>query len=646
MELGEIKDIVTIAKPFVEPIISTLISPKIEQLKEWLKNQNTNNKVIDNFYENKFEEYLYRTYSNCSNLNVLVFPNQQILIKDIYQPITLKSTKNNESYKVECFEEDLFKSYKRILISDNAGMGKSTLLKRISILLIENSVSIPVLIELKKINKNHTLIDEIFEQLNPIDKEFDKGLILRFLELGSFTILFDGFDEIENSKRAIVIKDIKSLTSKASENWFVLTSRPDSELTAFGEFQRFKINPLSKEESFELIDKYDSLFNNHLSQKLKEEIEVKFSQVKEFLTNPFLVSLLYNTYIYHKNIPSKKSTFYDDVYLALYKHHDLSKDGFERIKKSGLDRHDFRLVLRRLAFDTAKISKTEYTESQLIKLLKEVVKVLSIDFKELSYSEDLEFNVPLFIRDGKSLKWSHKSLQDYFAAEYICNHPQKKEILNKIYDSKKYNYLQIIDFVAELEPQLFNEIIVLPLLDRFIGQCDSTYKSFKFSKKEISKRQSLTFGILFGMKNRVGATRDWFQEFEDDKMNILRDFSSNSISYSVYNESPSMEIIIKSYDQQIINIIGNRGDNLVVKNTAIKNDAPLEIKLPSNDIILLNDKSDCIFNQVSVFTLVSDKISSLTADSFVFEYDKAVQGVHSIKKQLKTELASDILKGI
>lgn len=83
MDLQEIKDIAVIAKPFVEPIISTLIAPKIKQLKGWLKKQKTKGEVFDNFFENKFEEYLFRTYRNCSVLNVLVFPNQQIQIKDI-----------------------------------------------------------------------------------------------------------------------------------------------------------------------------------------------------------------------------------------------------------------------------------------------------------------------------------------------------------------------------------------------------------------------------------------------------------------------------------------------------------------------------------------------------------------------------------
>ena len=475
----------------------------------------------------------------------------------------------------------------------------------------------------------------------------------KLLELGSFTILLDGFDEVEYEERQVVIKDIKSLSSKASENWFILTSRPDSELTAFGDFQLFNVNHLSKKESFELIDKYDSVNKNHLSEKLKEEIEEKFAQVKEFLTNPFLVSLLYKTYTYNKDIPSKKSTFYDEVYSALYKHHDLSKDGYKRNKKSGLDIHDFRLVLRRLAFDTSKIVKTEYTDVQLIELLKEVNQSISFDFKELSYSDDLELNVPLFVRDGRNLKWSHKSVQDYFAAEYICNHSKKKEIVSKLYESKKSNYLQIIDFISELEPKIFRESIVLPLLTKFKEYCETTYTDCKVPLKEVRKRQSVTFGVLFGMETQNDNMSDWISRIQGHTNKQIGNYTLNSLTFTRDKKDvPVLEIFAISFDQEIINIIGNKSSRYTTK---VKKEAKLkllDIQLPEKKVIYVDDKSDCIFNKPEVFDKVSDKImtsrldTSTSSNTYFLDYDKSVKEIESIKQLITVEKEKDILDGI
>ena len=158
INLSEIKDIATIAKPFIEPIVSTIIKPHIEKLSDWLKGKETDSKVMDHFFENKFEDYLIRTYHKLSSINILVFPNQQINIEDIYYPLTIDSTRDRTSKKLDVIDIEFVKKYQRFLISDTAGMGKSTLSKWIGLSLIKSGSSIPILIELKRLKSNHKVI--------------------------------------------------------------------------------------------------------------------------------------------------------------------------------------------------------------------------------------------------------------------------------------------------------------------------------------------------------------------------------------------------------------------------------------------------------------------------------------------------------
>lgn len=633
MELNEIKDIITIAKPFIDPILSTIVAPHVKKLESWLKKRKIDNQVIDNFFENKFEEYLYRTYRKTSFINVLVFPNQQISLKEIYIPLSLQSSKDAKISKIDIFKEEFIKAYNNILISDNAGMGKSTLIKWISLSIIEQSLSIPIIIELKKIKKNHNIISEIFDQLDPIDQMFDRELILKFLELGNFTILFDGFDEVEYDQREFVISDIKNLASKANKNWFILTSRLDPELTSFGEFQLFNINPLQKEESFSLIDKYDIINKNQFAEKLKSEINGNFNQVEEFLTNPFLVSLLYKTYTYNKDIPTKKSTFYEEVYLALYKHHDLSKDGYKRGKKSGLDLHDFRLILRRLAFNTSKVNKLEYTESVLVELLREVKEDLNIyNFKEIDYIEDLEFNVPLFSREGNVLKWLHKSLQDYFSAEFICNYKNKAEILHRIYASEKQTYLLTLEFILELDPLIFSEIITLNILKKFLNYCNKSYKNFELDNEIIEKRKMLTFGILYGVQVATPtSTSNWIK-----KVNLREKIENNTISLltvSSYGKNNNLiEIVATSYDQEIINLLGLK--KYAFTTSFIPNYEIKKIKLPEiKSTIFLNDTQTNPLNSETQFSMINDKIVNMLDrhKMFFLDLEKSKGEIKSIE---------------
>src|SRR5690606_28277135 len=226
-----------------------------------------------------------RTYNYCQNINVLIFQNQQIKISDIYYPLTIQSSKDHYNYNIEDFPISILENYGKILISDTAGMGKSTLMKWAGKKIIENNLGIPILIELRNLKDNHSILDEIFNQINPIDKSFDKNLILKFLELGHFVLLLDGFDEIQHKNQELIIKDIRDFVNKTPNNYFILTSRPEGALATFGDFQLFHILPLGEKDAFEVIKKYDSICPIKVGVKLIEDIKENFNQIKELLGN-------------------------------------------------------------------------------------------------------------------------------------------------------------------------------------------------------------------------------------------------------------------------------------------------------------------------------------------------------------------------
>lgn len=651
INLSDIKDIATIAKPFIDPLVSTIIKPHIDKLGEWLKRKETEGKVFDHYFENKFENYLVRTYQKLSSINVLVFPNQQINIESIYFPLTIDSTRDRTSKKLDIIDIEFIKSYQRFLISDTAGMGKSTLSKWIGLSLIKSGSSIPILIELKRLKSSHRVIDEIFNQIDPIDKKFDRDLILKFLELGNFTILFDGFDEIEYKERESVIADLKDFIGKTYNNNFFLTSRPDSSLSSFGDFQMFHIRPLRERESFELILKYDAISKYNISDKLIEEIQNKPSQIKEFLINPFLVSLLYQTYSYNKDIPSKKSTFYDEVYTSLYKHHDLSKDGFERNKKSGLDIYDFRIVLRQLAYNTAKAIKVEYSYTDLIRFLKIVnTECIGIDFKEVSYIEDLESNVPLFTKDGNLYKWAHKSIQDYFAAEFISSSSDKQKIIELIHKSNKDNYLNILDFLYELEYELFRKIVILDLVANFIQYCDNSFEKYNngIKKSLIRERQAINYGVSFGIfccDENVD-----FPKAEDIFKQHITDFNYRTITKSHLENKAVFRFFGSNFNQEIINILGKKSEPLFLEPKGIPREE-IDLEIISETPLILDDNPDNIANQSDLFEKVNKLVMSYryrsrtSAKLYLLDYNKCVKLKATIEKEIKAK-KNDTLEGI
>ena len=100
----------------------------------------------------------------------MAFHSSQLRLKDIYIPLTLVGNIYKPTL-IDGVPIKLIREYKKILITDTAGMGKSTILKRIFIAMIDNvqeNVGIPIYIELNKLHKGHLIIDEIREELKAL----------------------------------------------------------------------------------------------------------------------------------------------------------------------------------------------------------------------------------------------------------------------------------------------------------------------------------------------------------------------------------------------------------------------------------------------------------------------------------------------
>ena len=245
------------AKPVISSLVDNIITPKIKEFADKI-HVAYNDLLIPR--GDHFEEYLYRTYKKYSVINTLVFKNEQRLLKDLYIPLSLCKEEHNgtrEQLKIEEYPIELIKKYNKILITDTAGMGKSTLTKLLFLDVIEKGLGVPIYIEMRRLKKDRPILMEIQEQINSLSKEFDIKLLLAFIQTGGFIFFLDGYDEISIDERSAVTSNLQDFISKAGNNTFIMTSRPEQALACFGDFQRFTINPLAKKEAFELLRKYD-----------------------------------------------------------------------------------------------------------------------------------------------------------------------------------------------------------------------------------------------------------------------------------------------------------------------------------------------------------------------------------------------------
>lgn len=461
----------------------------------------------ESLYEKTYEalqEYLTFSYRSNALMHTIVFRGVEKNIFDLYIPLTLCHEEKEKTRRIVVNEnamEQIMGNCKRNIIIDNAGMGKSTIAKYLATQAVINKSGIPIMVELRKLKKDKSIMAFIEEQFDLFNKKIVIEDLKCMLREGGFIFFFDGYDEVATELRQTVTEDIRYFIERAPENTYILTSREESELSSFGDFFGYTIQPLQMEEAFALIRKYDNNGKNgeELIIKLKEEENLKV--LKEFLTNPLLVSLLYKTYMYKGEIPYRKIEFYKQVYEALFNDHDKSKGAYVHPKQSGLDINDFERMLMTLGFLGIKKWQVEYEEKgELIRDIRIGIKnLVGSSPKAQDFLDDMIIAVPLFRKDGSTYRWIHKSFMEYFAAKYICYEMgDRKEILLQNISGRDNSmmYKNMLDFCYEMDLKTFRKAVLVPWLTHVTETEDRVERFLKDNAPEYQEDTKLKRGML------------------------------------------------------------------------------------------------------------------------------------------------------
>ena len=457
------------AKP-ASGFLSAILEPKIEKVKLWAKEKDLKGDLDPSKLSKIMEEYLTKLAHRVSELTSIAFPLLKLKIEVAYEPLALEilhpSNEENPSFDII---RAIVQSNGSFIIIDSAGMGKSTFSKYLVGQFLLKCDRIPVFFELRKATEDKELLENLAEEFNLPGNTLTTGLFYKLLKLGKFIVILDGFDEVAIEHQETLAQQINDLSIKGGSNSLILTSRPQDKLPDLmhGKLLRFKLFTLTQAKSLAL--RYDSISNLDIGKRLIGELD---KIPAKFIETPLLVSLLYKTYGVNNSIADRVCTFYDEIYHALYKGHDLlNKNGYGREKKSELDFEDFRRLLRALCYYMAINRKASFNSwSEAISFIDKASAISSIIPKTSSkYLDDLLVSVPLMSKDGTEYKFSHKTILEYFSAEYLVYNQNSFDLVTKIFNSKMAeSFEKTFEFLNDINPSLFESVITKYYADRVV----------------------------------------------------------------------------------------------------------------------------------------------------------------------------------
>lgn len=449
---------------YLESPINSLIKSLGDELKQVAKN--------------RLLEYQTNEYKRNHYTKTLLHRSEPIRLDAFFLPLHITKYENERSrYRQEqkrISTEDVSKLFAKtnyITIIGNAGSGKSTIVKYLFLDSVSRNFKIPIKVELRYLNDyKSSITDYIFDEIFLFHKlGFSKEIIDRLLNSGAFIFFFDGYDEINSNKKEQITKDIDQFVNRFSSNYYLITSRPYTNIDTLPLFSNFIVCDLLDSEIPAFVKKQIPDSESELAEKMIKAIaQIDNRSYKTFLSNPLLLSMFILTYQSYSEIPQKRSDFYKQVFDTLYSVHDsVSKLSFVREKQSGLSKEGFEDLLKLFSFisyfEEKFLYQPEYLESKLT-FIKEKKKSLSFDNQKVI--EDLQVAIGILNKEGVEYTFPHRSLQEFFAANYISSlsDSNKKSIYSKIKSTIDKRWLYLIDnhhFLSLLAEQDYKSIILL-----------------------------------------------------------------------------------------------------------------------------------------------------------------------------------------
>ncbi|WP_162515132.1 NACHT domain-containing protein [Aeromonas veronii] len=471
--------------------LNALLGPKIEKVRKWSEDKSLQGELNPDLLSKVMETYLEKLSRRVAEITTISFPLQKINISDAYEPLYLSQVGQDDEERRLSVKDILSMQNHSFIIIDRAGMGKSTFSKHLITQVLFKSERIPLFFELRKVNYEHGLIESIAQELDSIGQPFSRKIFYELVKKGKFIIILDGFDEINVDHQENLANQIYDLSLKGGDNILFLTSRPQEALPELIDSISYQFCQFTREQASSLVLRYDNISKLDIGGRLIEQLD---SVPERFIETPLLVSLLYRTFGTNNSIADRVCTFYDEIYHALYKGHDLiNKNGYVRQKKSNLDFEDFRRLLSALCYYMAITRKTSFDSWALcISYIDKAIAMSSITpSSSQSFLEDLMVAVPLMQREGGEYKFLHKTILEFFAAEYLIYKNNSLEVAQKIFHSKVFpSFNKIFDFIHDMSPTLFDNVVTKYHANNLLNTCQKEDNIYQIVNTLISLKEA------------------------------------------------------------------------------------------------------------------------------------------------------------
>ncbi len=451
---------------------------------------------------NKYKTYLCRAYDKHSKKKTFLYEMQRefygfFVCNDVKQRENacrseLRTAKENENVIKNACVDSFLEERRFIVLSGTGGMGKSMMMTHFMLDTIgkyRKTGRVPVFVVLRDYNPaSGDLLDFIFQELKRHDVNLHLSDLVELLQSGKGVILFDGLDEIKSENSRYFYKEIETLADSYPDATYIVSSRPTMNFRGLSRFTVYDLQPFSKDQAIEMVEKLDQSVVDPVIQKdfiqdLKDNrFGFGWKERMDFLGNPLFLTILLLTYEGNHDIPTERYLFYEQAYEALAKKHDAAK-ALTREFATGLNSREFQNYFGEFCTITYEQEKYDFTPEEISAYFQEVIEANELETTPEAFIEDVTGKICLIYKDGGKYYFVHRSFQEYFVAYFFSRQLEQRfgAVLDIFQNRDTLDHDSVVlPMLFDMEQHKTELCIVIPFLEQVFKdrEDDDAYEYF------------------------------------------------------------------------------------------------------------------------------------------------------------------------
>jgi hypothetical protein len=341
-----------------------------------------------------------------------------------------------------------------LMVLGGPGVGKSTFLRKVGLealrtlgrrdfagkdpgnLLVPQAIfyehpCIPVMLELRQFDKPDISIKAVIaEELETCGFPHPEDLTELFLKNGKLLLLLDGLDEVPMATLDHVLKEIRGLVDRYSDNRYIASCRVAA--YTFGGFTRFKDVAMAAFED----EQIEQFIKNWFQKSRDLEVDTAkrcgellnsndYQAAKELAQTPLLLTLLCVVYDEFQDFPKKRHALYGEALDVLLRKWAAEK----RIQSNPI----YQELSAELELDMlAEIAYTSFADDQLFfakdRLVQQIREFLVENLNAPSHLDaetvlrEIEIQQGILVERARdAYSFSHLTFQEYLTAKCIVD---------------------------------------------------------------------------------------------------------------------------------------------------------------------------------------------------------------------------------